>query len=202
MAQNACPYIASGLVFWLDGIIKSADNGEWTDLIGRKQFALINCTKTQNAVRFVNGSYGDYIGSVGTGLQNDTIEIVTDGTDNSECLLNPVYGYIGFIRGTGTNASIYMDGQWHNKMVVAPTDLVVSANSELYLHNGLLGSYASVDSWSNSSDFTRIGKRNIGSYQFAGDIHCIRIYSRHLSQEEMLQNQRIDNKRFNLGLDI
>jgi hypothetical protein len=35
-----------------------------------------------------------------------------------------------------------------------------------------------------------------------GDIYSIRIYNRKLSQSEQLQNQRVDNIRFNLGLSL
>jgi hypothetical protein len=55
--------------------------------------------------------------------------------------------------------------------------------------------------FSGADDYIYLGKRSAGNY-FKGIIHSIRIHNRILSEEEILYNQRIDNKRFNLGLDI
>lgn len=54
----------------------------------------------------------------------------------------------------------------------------------------------------NSSGYISIGARQYGNhFPFRGILHSIRIYNRFLTPEEILNNQRIDNQRFNLGID-
>ena len=50
----------------------------------------------------------------------------------------------------------------------------------------------------NNSQY--IISNTIGGNGFFGKIMCIRYYSRELTDAEILENQQIDNERFNLGL--
>ena len=204
LRRDSCPYITDGLIFWLDGINKSDDSLEWVDIIGGKRFELHGCVKTLNSVRFALGDFCQYTGAVGTDQNNDTIEIAADNMSASQTLLYPVDGYIGFIRGAGVNSGIIMDGTNNPRLSVPTTSRLLSANTERYMTNGIVGGFGSVDRWAkNPTDNTLIGVRpNNTSYNFRGNIYCIRIYDRHLTADEMLHNQRVDNKRFGIGLSI
>lgn len=201
---NDCPYITNGLVFWLDGIHKSDDAVEWVDIIGGKRFELHGCMKTSNSVQFASGDYGLFVGSVGTGQSNDTIEIAADNMSASQTLLCPVGGYLGFIRGMRLNGGIIMDGIPNPRLAVPSDSRLLSANTERYMINGSIGAFGENDMWkNNTTGNTLIGVRaNNTKYNFVGNIYCIRIYDRHLTADEMLYNQRVDNERFGLGLTI
>lgn len=54
-------------------------------------------------------------------------------------------------------------------------------------------------SWNQTYDVV-IGGR--GSVTYEGDIHSLRVYSRKLTDDEILYNQRVDNVRFNLGINL
>ena len=56
-----------------------------------------------------------------------------------------------------------------------------------------------------ATNVIRIGKGTSGgasSNYFTGNLYSIRVYNRKLTQEEMLKNQQVDNKRFNLLLSL
>ncbi len=70
--------------------------------------------------------------------------------------------------------------------------------------DGVNATFGSNEAWgSMDATYSYIGRRNASSnYQATAKIHAIRIYNRHLSEAEILHNQRIDNVRYKLGLLI
>ena len=202
-----CPYITDGLIFWLDGICKGTDPTIWKDLIGRKNFALNNCSFTTNGVRFASGSYGEFDGAISNDWGNETIEIAVNTSTTQNCFVLPPYDEngtgIGAIQGNTTNFGFRIDGGDYRKYDWSHGWKTASVNNSYGVRNLTSVRRVTVtDHWgANNTGKTYIGRRvPSNSYQFAGIMHCIRIYNRHLSIAEMQANQQIDNIRFNLGL--
>lgn len=206
--QTDCPYVTNGLIFWLDGINKDNDQQKWTDIIGGITFDLTGTAFSQNGVVFNSSSYGEYDGYIGTGYDSDTIEAVLDGSSLiSRCILNQDVSHISpicLMHGTGSNGGYRMDAQKQNMVFIPDFSKAISVNSEYAVVDFNETSYGNLDYWAaNRTGKTYIGTRHNGSQlisHYVGTIHCIRIYNRHLTVEEMIFNQRIDNNRFNLGL--
>lgn len=84
----------------------------------------------------------------------------------------------------------------------------ISLNVNLGVQNGqTISRGTDSDYWTSGGDFNsnfNIGYNNLdyGRFFFTGKIYAIRIYSKLLTQAEMINNQRVDNTRFNLGLSI
>ena len=214
IARGTAPsYITDGLLFHLDGINKGDTADAWTDLINAIVFSNYGCTSIDKGLAFYGSSY---LLSTTPGWQwwRDniktelcTIEIVFKAESLGDyCLFNPqaeespslwimnngaklVYGYYNRRVTYDYNAGI--------------GNQVVSVNSHSAIQNG-----QQLSATTNSSSYTNLGV-SIGcryngsaSYYFNGEIYSIRIYNRQLTADEMLNNQRVDNARFNLGLDL
>lgn len=214
-----CPY-TSGLVFWLDGIDKGPNSGDWTDLI--------------NGYRFVNNGNvnGDDTGwlfdsSTNAGQNGTQYFIYSAGLNNlmaNTCTIEVVYkcdkdarwcifnqdanNKIMFgVDSYGTKCYTYngVNGASYTRTAGLEPAVTMSANATLCYRNG------SVVSRTDSGKYTISGGGAIvGCYKtaasdnwpFYGKIYSIRIYNRKLNAAEMIYNQRIDNGRFNLGLEI
>lgn len=83
---------------------------------------------------------------------------------------------------------------------------VTSLSLNNCISNGIkITNYESFGSFApNSGNRFTIGYRQYSSVEMRllGEIYCIRMYNRTLTDNEILHNQRIDNRRFNLGLNI
>lgn len=194
-------YIKDGLVFHLDGINKGANEGKWTDLIGGVEFT------PDGNVQF---GY-DYIcgvlnanGPVYYSVEDSTIEIVMRYryNYNANCLWFNCGEETGICAGATSDALLIRQGNanprysysgsFNNKGIKA-----ISANKLQCLYNGKLNTEVkSVDFWINRKPFAMV------STAASKDIveYCsIRIYNRLLTEEEMLHNQEVDYKRFDLA---
>lgn len=198
-----CPYVTDGLVFWLDGINKGATDGTWVDLIGGNVFANNGAISFDTYFYFSNNGHMD-----GTRMECSDQYTV-------EACFAPDSSFSGMVFQTmqtskGKAMYLYLDQglflDMHfvynlNKNVGNNT---VSLNINLGIQNGQTISRGTTkDYWGNTNDFN-IGYNSSrgGRFFFTGKIHAIRIYSKLLTQAEMLNNQRVDNTRFNLGLTI
>lgn len=206
--RNNCPYIKDGLIFWLDGINKGNDPEKWVDLIGNREFVLTDCSFAENGIVFTQTSSGYYLGSIGNSALTDTIECATSGLGTVMCILYPSNknngNFITMIHGAGTNLGWGSDGNSYARGDVPANCKMISVSNELIIANGLRRGYGSNDTWGrNTTDYTGIGYRpHKGDYHFVGTMYSVRIYNRHLTEEEMIHNQKVDNQRFNLGLTI
>lgn len=74
-------YVKEGLMFFLDGK-QMATSASWTDIVGKKQFTLMDCEKISNGILF-NGSssVGIYPGPVSADWTNETIEVIFTAPD-------------------------------------------------------------------------------------------------------------------------
>lgn len=212
------PYITDGLVLHLDGIEKGSTPEAWTDLINGIIF-----TKKAKGVTFNNDNV-QFGGSNNNCLQNTssydfgtsytiTIElcyrdIPTSGTRTAFYAYGTTNRSISFQFLNG-NCVVYSAGNGtppKNGNWTAETTGTYSVSTALVMQNGESKGFASTDNYISRKYVGSIiggSGRGLTIYEcLDGKIHSLRIYNRHLSEEEVLHNQAIDNKRFNLGLNI
>lgn len=197
-------YIQDGLIFWLDGINKGNDPTAWTDLVD-------GIVLTGNAT-----------------VRDDCFEFNGSQKLSSSVELPPSPNYLYTVEVCAQNESpvgvIIASGNWNT----AGNIFLSLENGQLYNYsnagnfdkNNLIGLYAASFTssyyvvngvqrvpggggkinWTNNG--TVIGARSTNTKYFKGRIYSIRVYNRILTGEEIIHNQRIDNVRFNLGLNI
>lgn len=209
-------YIQNGLVFHLDGINKGENATAWTDLIGGVKFAYNSYSVVQNDHIYMNGNgyiksnkIVEYPWDISTievcferELNNSPSVLFFSNRPDTICVvLNADNTTITPYNGR-TNHPYFKDIQYPNKSTISVNQ------SPLIVTNGFQPSYAlSTDYYSSLSlnNATIGGRATDGGYSmkpFKGKIYSIRIYNRLLSSNEMIHNQRVDNQRFNLGLNI
>lgn len=193
-------YITDGLVLHLDAIDRgTTDTDKWIDLVGNKTFMLYNCTIGTNYVQF-NGtsSYGIY--SSRWYYSDATIEVVAEVSTTG----------FAYCERSGMQARLTSGTQFvfrYNTTSgrITASGVCNSANSSAAVVDGVdkTSLITGSDYSGNSQDVVTIGKRQHSSPGFfGGKIYSIREYSRKLTKAEMLQNQKVDNIRFNLGLSL
>lgn len=206
-----CPYITDGLIFWLDGIYKGNDPTRWKDLIGHKVFTLTGCTFQDRGVYFGGVGSGIYAGAVSEDYLTDTIEAAVTGLGNQQTILCSPYNSqtmtrpgISLITGQKTPATGFVIAGSNNSHKTIDGDArwkTLSVNEDRVVRNLSNGTFTGTNWWVPPSETsTTIGRRNEDNYMFKGTMHCLRIYNRKLTEEEMKFNQQVDNERFNLGL--
>lgn len=209
-------YVKSGLVLWLDGIDRGGVSGEWHSLVG-DAFATLydNYTELSDGIYFPDQSpygYGIVTNGIGIGYQRGTIEICVELL-YYENIGRPTYCFANSNMGgsimmseqgnlnfrwwcrTGTSTPLLYTPDINNLKITA------SGNYLRGMGNGQESTFASSGAWTHTGGICYIAKRSQGN-PFVGTMHSIRLYDRLLSHSEMLHNQKIDNKRFNLGLNI
>lgn len=219
-------YVTDGMILYLDGInntIDGHDNNEtstWYDLSPSKNNAtLYNCTVSENGIIF-NGTKSSYATLPESGFGNSnksTIEVVTNAMNNG-----PVYvdncnishralvlytnKRVATWAGTGNNTcymhetnldlfnkthaySILYDEEDYNKNVV-------------YIDSQKTTQISTKGGVSNTISYPQIGKRYYKDattwLYFKGTIYSIRVYNRHLNENELLHNYNVDKARFGL----
>ena len=204
-------YVRDGLVLWMDGIDKGSVSGAWVDKVSGHVFENINGMTVGSNYIGLNSSSSQYLrnSTFDTQVKPDagTIEVVIDGYSFGNMVFMPkntnciCFGfrsspYRQYITGGGAPYGVIVTYQTGVKMFSANNDLSVHDWEKVLPDDA--GQWAGPD-----SSYNYIGRRNSGSGNyFNGKIYAIRIYSRKLTQDEMIHNQRIDNRRFNLGLTI
>lgn len=202
-----CPYITDGLVFWLDGINKGNSAAGWQDLIGKYVFPWISrTTQGENCVIFGAGNTGMQNSSIGSFNSSiSTVEACGSGrsSKNYQMILWQAFtnGIILSLDSTNTMLTFKTKGNNGRYPVSIPTTFTLSANSNMAIVNSTKMTSQRASDWSVSGTGTQIGSR-AGAYGYVGNIHCIRVYNRNLTEEEMLFNHQVDNERFNLGLTL
>jgi hypothetical protein len=193
-------YITDNLVFHLDGI--DCNSSTWVDKINGVTFNMYNITKDGQRVYF-NGSssYGSTSSVINYNYSSSTIEVVLYKTVRAGFVFDPVNAnaikyiqggsYVNFTYGASGKRSAIQD-QGLNKIFVH------SINMDREIFNGTTYSFTSGDSWGGQGSGTFIGKRGNNSNYFKGYIYQIRIYNRKLSLKEIMHNQLIDKKRYNI----
>lgn len=200
-------YVANGKVFHLDGIDKGNTANAWTDLIGGLVFSNIgsvSATSMTNSWYFSgNGNINmKYTGSLPAN-EDYTVEACFLNENESACLFasnasqinRPVFYF------DKTYKLLFL--QYRNTYNIIPevsSAHCISLNLNVGVHNGELAPQSSATYWASDNN-SYVGRRSRGN-PFKGYIYSIRIYDRRLSEAEILNNQRVDNARFNLGLSL
>ena len=209
MSSKKEQYMQDGLIFWLDGIDKGAIDGTWVDLIGGKVFTSNSSTYIEavsNGFHFLSESGSTYVAMSNStalvGNANWTMECacVADNAKGSASMFTSSNrGYGMALNGTykfanGTNA-------WTTSGI-KNGPVVLALGENIGVENGiqLTTKYGGIGQMTTSG--FRVGSCQNKNHNFYGVIHSIRIYNRVLTFDEIVHNQRIDNKRFNLGLAI
>jgi len=202
--KKAADYIADGLIFHLDGINKGNVAGAWTDLVSGMVLTG-TATFSDNGVTFdgVNVLHSDTELPLDSAEPLYTVEV---------CCSDVTTKGIVFISGWYTATSVCVNlvtGQFFNNNAVnslppavIPQTFTCSVNATTRLLNGMqVTGYGWKDAWVNLG--TNVGGRNYPGFNtngIVGTVHSVRVYNRRLTADEMLHNQTIDIKRFNLNL--
>ena len=205
MKKKAADYIADGLIFHLDGIDKGSTANAWTDLVGGMVLTG-TATFVDNGVTFdsVNVLHSDTQLPLDSAEPLYTIEVCCSDVTTK--------GIVFVSRDYAPATAVCVNlatGQFFNfnsvnslPSAVIPQTFTCSVNATARLLNGMqVTGYASANAWSNRG--TNVGGRYFGGYNtngIVGTVHSVRVYNRRLTEEEMLHNQEIDIKRFNLNI--
>lgn len=194
-------YIQDGLVFHLDGA--DATTSEWVDKVRSMKFTMHNVRlDDKGGVIFSkDNSYGHNSSTYAFKYNTCTIEVVCTTTNDGS--------YQAVIAST-LNETICF-GQYNYRVF---TGNGIQQNNWDCGLGGLhtFSSYAGKfykdkveitgkinDSFGAGSGGTYLGmKSNSGNYPYAGTVYQIRIYNRKLTEEEILYNQSIDIKKYNI----
>ncbi len=202
---NKKEYIKDGLAFWMDGIDKGPNANAWTDKIGGCVFTAYNGVTFADDHVLLNGTnqYLKNNNDLSFNAELSTIEVAIDCDMTGTKLI--------YMPGKASPAQMAM-GIYSNKIIWScglslPMSThngakCLSIRKDLSIMDGVVAEMASNDTWNLSDGNNYIGVRRGNQNFFDGKIYSIRIYNRLLSAEEMLHNQRVDNVRFNLGLNI
>lgn len=204
------------------GIGVHLDNATvWKSLVGGYEFALSNVTASAKGMTFAGtagsddkaNSYGVLsaadTASTFAAAADATLEIVFRSSSSaaSQVLLQPASSActaFGFYNTYTLVAYSAASGMKRGFVASAGTAVnsfsVRYANSEpsSAIANGSTVQYSGTSAWGAPGTETFIGARasRDKNYVFAGDIYCIRLYNRQLTDEEIAANHRIDALRF------
>ena len=215
-SYNIGDYIKDGLVLWMDGIDKGNVQGAWVDKINGHIFNPENSPIMSNNYVLFNGNDQGFKCNTfdGFGCDNGTIEICME-IDNSKgsgiAFMSKEGGLsFGIVNSYSIIWSSGVSGhnEYYKPMINLPTpassNKIYSICYDRSVVDGALKPFSSgEDYWSGiDNTYSYIGHRNRqdSMQYFKGKIYSIRIYNRKLSEAEMLHNQRIDNRRFKLGI--
>lgn len=206
-------YINKGKIFHLDGIAKGETADAWTEIVNGYIFSKFgSVSELTNGWEFPgnNSSYFEHLGNIMPNNNDATVEICFIPQNESAAVLSSSNHYRNRIQLYKNNAVYtFLDGL--NTITFATTfgnKYTFSMNLNGGLFNGTqVNINSGSDYWStrDSENRIRIGCRyNVQSNTnaFKGTIYAIRAYNRRISFAEMLNNQQVDNLRFNLGLTI
>lgn len=203
-------YVQSGLVMHLDGIDKGNTSGRWESLVGNTYYTLNSHSAVENNAVVMDGA-GVISGtnSVHVAWASGTIEVCYEILSSARgvCIYAGSSGLGLTISGSayafGIGAGSSAKNQWTYGSNV-PTLATISVNTNRLKVNGntIAGTKVS-NNWGSANSACPIGGRTSGTkYYMNIRIHSIRKYNRLLTEAEMLQNQKVDNIRFGLGLSI
>lgn len=196
-------YVQDGLVMHLDGINKGGTSGRWTSLVGSTYFTLnSHSIEESNAILMDGAGAITATSPVSVNYTVGTIEVCAQVISTGSCAIYfATTNNLGFIVG-GEGYSYGTRGTGNQWNVTKQSLFTASANNVRFMFNGVVGGTKTQNNWSAQTAHT-IGGRTASNYYYANArIYSIRIYNRQLTEAEMLQNQKVDDARFNLGLNI
>lgn len=209
LAQPQQTYVKNGLVLWLDGIDKGNIPGSWVDKVGGVEFVGVNGPvfgANYVELSYLAGSYLSNATFTSPNSSGGTIEVVISDfsvSTNTIVFLSKDNGTLGF--GFYNSKVIWTSGtSVQQSLVILPASpKIISINVDRAYSDAIQCEFStSKDFWTGADPNNNLIGKRVNGNQFSGKIYCIRLYNRRLTAAEILRNQRIDNKRFNLGLNI
>lgn len=211
------PYVSDGLIMWLDGI-KNGTNGAhestlttWVDQTGNGwDWTNSGATVGDKSVIFSkSGTTFLYRSYQSVPANAAMIEIVAKKTTGGCILTGFGRNKVGNmnIPSTGNNLVFHTSaGSGADKNTAfdfGTTGQIHSANSAGYLDGQAIQSFASsAADWQYEYPTIGLYRGSAGTgreYKFNGEIYCIRLYNRVLTQQEILANYAADVARFGIG---
>ena len=228
ITANGLTYVQDGLVLMFDGKNKGGTAGQWQDLADTNRAVVLAGGYTENSdnVEFDGTGYGsgNFVDDVV--YNQSTVECVIKQTNKTTpstqaillpgktgapaLVLFPVDANIDWTTHVKEpDASISVTRSVYRWNGVLDTKYSISYYGNSMLQNGtkltaVSGATSRVDSFNvtNHKDKTFIGAQITAGNDklgFVGNIYCVRMYSRVLTDEEALQNWKVDQKRFNFS---
>ena len=201
------PYIKDGLIFLLDGIDKGASDGTWVDLVGGNVFTIREGDSVVSIYDGFEFDNGVMLGTKKCEVSGDcTVEFVIEPSS----LIGVVFQGVR-VSLNGGIVVLLQDGMFRGQkqryIFVNANKCTFSIHENFGYENKVeLVKKSGTDYWNSLYENAVVGAQvfnnNTLRFPFKGIIHCIRVYDRNLTADEMLFNQQIDNERFNLGLTI
>ena len=218
---NFSDYVQDGLIACWDGIDNAGigvhmDNvAVWKSLVGGYEFALNSVTVAANGMTFA-GNVNSYC-VLSAADSTSTFAAATDAT--LEIVFRSSSSASSQVLLQSASSSSISFGYYNTSMLVAYSDasgmkpsFASSAGTEVnsvsvrYASNAPASAIANGTTlqgsgnaaWSSPGTETFLGVRasKNNSYVFAGDIYCVRLYNRQLTNAEIASNQMIDELRF------
>lgn len=199
-------YVTNGLVLHFDGKY-GATSEKWVDIINGLELNNNGATLLADGGYSFNGSGHLAAGSTtqytGTSL---TVEVVFKGASNmpSQCFImadgSNTSGRFVLFRNSSAWTFLQRERTYTYSMPSA-TKVSMSLSLDRGFANGVALVSGTADNWANTSKFT-VGYSTNSSRRLKGEVYAIRIYSRRLTEAEVLTNLRVDNERFQLGLTL
>lgn len=205
-------YIQDGLIFMLDGLNKGTNDGNWVDLVGGMLFT--NYGAIENDKGFIFNGEQYMLGQSGVvyDITTYTIEVCIKPFEKSNWVLctPSVNGYFEGFSVCFSDKGPYMHYSKENRegYELPSTEidaLSISMNTSLGYGNLIELTSKGKNSFSDRNVWVLGGRTGYPTPTtprslFNGEIYAVRIYNRTLNAEEMLNNQLVDNERFELGL--
>lgn len=196
------PYVTpEDLLFYLD--FHDYVGGDIREYVQGIVFENNGVVAGENCAEFTNGAY--MAANTNIDLQNaNTFEIVVELSSAPGNIFTTNHQYASFAFSSngsyagGANNYTYIYKTQSNVYLLNNGKQVISARSSKILQE-ITRNYTTLQRrTTNQSSWNVLN--TIGGNGFFGKIMCIRFYSRELTDAEVLENQQIDNERFNLGL--
>lgn len=214
-------YVSNGLAFQLDCKNRGWQSGHWIDRIGNIDFTLGSSVVASDSGVVFDGtlnSYGETDSSLVIPSTGGTIEAVVLGASGqyNPILINPANDRIGLCIATpsgSTKRAIinlgYTGLQDPTENTCAETgnvnDFAMSMNKERYINKGVSIATSIKFSFIMNAAHTKltIGRARRPDHSndlaFVGTIKAIRVYNAVLTEQQQLQNWKVDKKRFNIS---
>ena len=206
---TARDYVQDGLIEMWDGIenagwgVHNPNATEWKDLVGDNDITLVGGVFGDTALICNGTQYGGHNDNVVNGVQ---IELVANAkqrkrrcwiASTGQSLSSKYSGFVGWY-DRGLCFGLYDTARSLTLGTAISYSFAVNSN-RTFENNALVATE------SGKSDLTPQAARGICvvvggqmNNPLKCDIHCLRIYSRALTDEEIAHNYRIDKERFNL----
>ena len=211
---SALTYVQDGLVMWLDGEKNGADGAHettlttWVDQTGNGwDWTNSGATVGEKSVIFADNAH---LNRNKNDLPQNVamIEIAYKKTTGGCVLTGFGRTYLGNINMPSSSDLIVFhtasgSGSDKNTAFDASANTAHTANSAGYLDGVQIESFvSSAADWQYTYPCIGLYRGSGGTgtqYPFSGEIYCIRLYSRVLTEQEILHNASIDAQRFGIG---